>query len=110
MAIDYHHVFPLLVSAIPGLVATDSDCEEPLPYMFINQMVDFVCLKNSDAEWDAFVTLCERLLVEGDDETRYLAMDAIETLAFEPEGLGMSSRFGPKGQEIWKMYYRPKPA
>jgi len=109
MAIDYHDVFPILADAIPGFAATESDWEEPLPYVFMFQMVVFVCSKNSDVEVDSFVALCEHLLTEGDDETRYLAMDAVENLADEPEGPIVALRLGPKGQEIWKTYYRPKP-
>jgi len=109
MTIAYWDVFPILTNAIPGFEATEQDLEEPLPYMFINEMVDFVCLRESELEMDQLAALLEKLLAEGDDETRYLAMDAIEALWQEAEGPMVATRLGPKSLAIWATVFKVKP-
>jgi hypothetical protein len=106
MTIAFWDVFPILAQAIPAFPATEDDLEDPLPYMFINDMVRFVCLRESESEMDQLAELLEKLLAEGDDETRYLAMDAIETLGEKPEGPMVAKRFSPKSREIWATVYK----
>jgi hypothetical protein len=97
-------VFPILASALPDFGASEEDWKEPLAYIFNNEMVDFVCLRESEPDMIRFADLLERLLAEGDDETRYLAMDAIETFVAKVEGPVIAKRFGPKAIEIWSFY------
>jgi hypothetical protein len=106
MAIAYWDVFPILATAIPDFEATEQDHEEPLPYVFISEMVDFVCLQKSEANLIRLAELLEKLLAEGDDETRYLAMDAIETLGQNLEGPRVANFLGPKFLEIWATVYK----
>ena len=106
MTIAYWDVVPIMAQTISAFPASEDDLEEPLPYMFISEMVDFVCLRESESEMDQLAELLEKLLVEGDDETRYLAMDAIETLGEKPEGPMVAKRFGPKSLEVWATVYK----
>jgi len=108
MGIPYWDVFPALASAIPGFEAAEEDQKEPLPYVFLHEMAKFVCLRKSEIEMDQFSTLIEQLLVEGDDEVRYLAMDGIETLAEQAKGHKVARRFGPRALQIWNSVYGPR--
>ena len=106
MPIDYLDVFPILANALPDFPATEQDWQEPLPYIFMSEIVTFVCTKmslDSMEHVEPFIALLEKLLTEGDGEIRYLVMDALEFLdEHKQERELISSRFGSKTLDLWR--------
>lgn len=65
MSIRFDSIFPVLANAIPGFEGSETDWAEPLPYMFMQEMLTFVCEKaasESYIETDLFSALLERFL------------------------------------------------
>jgi hypothetical protein len=110
VTIAYWDVVPIIAQAIPDFPASEDDLEDPLPYVFISDVVLFVCRRQLEFEMDRLAELLEKLLTEGDPEVTYLSMDAIETLGVTREGPIVAKRFGPKFLEIWATVYKIDPA
>jgi hypothetical protein len=105
MSIDYADVFPILAEALPDFQASEDDWEEPTPYFFLGDMVQFVCQKASEGSievLDKFSVLLERLVSDGDSNVRDLVLDALEGLRENSNQDVVSRRFGPKTLEIWR--------
>jgi hypothetical protein len=104
MTIAYADVFPILAAALPDFGASEQDWQEPLPYIFLGQMQDFVCQRaglGSFIEIDQFASMLEKLTLEGDDEVQYLVLDALDGLLdCDLKGL-VAARFGPKVHQLW---------
>jgi hypothetical protein len=106
MSLAYSNVFPVLASAVPGFEASADDWAEPLAYCFLNDMVRFVCdktLAEPGVEAERFSDLLERLIAEGDDETQYLVIDALEGLVEHENKEIVAARFGPLACRRWEI-------
>jgi hypothetical protein len=104
MTIAFTDVFPILASALPGFQADKEDWKESASYFFLSDMVRFVCQRTSPwsiDEADQFAALMEQLATEGDEETQYLVIDALESLWEHEEREIVATRFGPETNQLW---------
>ena len=108
MTIEYCDVFPVLAKAVSGCEPTKQYWDELLPYVFINDLVRFVCDRgypDFDGVLGQFGELVERLLTEGDDEVRNLAHDALDTVCSHKdlaERDAVVQHFGPTTMKAWE--------
>jgi len=104
MTIEYADVFPILAAALPDFKASELDWQEPLPYIFLGQMQDFVCQKarsGSFIESDQFSSLLEKLALEGDNNVQDLVLDGLDGLLDCDLGNLVAARFGPRVRQLW---------
>jgi hypothetical protein len=110
MSISYHDLLPILADAIPGFIAIESDFAEPPPYVFMCEMVKFVCERASTSpsiEAERFAALIENLAQNGDDETKFLVLDAIEDMRERESRELIANCFGARPRELWEMVCEP---
>ena len=104
MTIEYADVFPILAAALPDFKASELDWQEPLPYIFLGQMQDFVCRtagSGSFIEIDQFASMLEKLTLEGDNNVQDLVLDALDGLLECDLRDIVAARFGPKVHQLW---------
>jgi len=102
----YSFVFPVLADALAEFKPSAADLQEPLPYIFMFQMVEFVCdrayagLPQVNPSLRQFATLMERLISDGDSDVHDLAHDGLESVWAREEGEFVASFFGPKTRAL----------
>ncbi|MGA7244614.1 MAG: hypothetical protein WBX19_15610 [Terracidiphilus sp.] len=98
--------FPILADAIPDFRPSEEDWEDQLSYIFINDMVRYVC-DRAYPEFEPmlmqFAALLERLYIEDDSSVHDLAHEALDSLwaRNEQEQEIVAGYFGPKTREVW---------
>jgi hypothetical protein len=111
MSIAFADVFPVLAEALPDFRPSPQELEECLSYVFLSDMVRFVCDRSCSGfpEYEIlmyqFANLLERLIVEGDSDVHDLAHDALDSV-WEREEYGerevLAHHFGPMTRELWE--------
>ena len=104
MSIVYSEVFPILAKAVPGFEPDEEDWKEPAEYIFLYDMVKFVCERTpsrSNTEARALAALLERLLLEGDRDVRDLVQDGLEHVWDCDTREFIAKYFGQKTRELW---------
>jgi len=110
MSISYCDIFPILATAVPDFEPSEVDWEEPLPYMFMHQMMEFVCQKAAVSSYDhceKFAALLEKLAIDGDEETHYLVMDVVEDMRECESKKLIAEHFGPLVRDLWEEISQP---
>jgi hypothetical protein len=110
MSISYGEIFPILAIAVPDFEPSEADWAEPLPYVFMHQMMEFVCRKAAASSHDyceQFAALLENLAIEGDEETQGLVLDVIEDLRECESKELIAEHFGPRVRYLWEEVSQP---
>jgi hypothetical protein len=105
MSFSIADAFPILAEAIPECPPAPEDWEDQLSYIYINDLVRYVC-DRAYVEFEPlhthFAALLEKLYTEGDESVHDLAHDALETVWEHREaGTFVAQYFGPKTREVW---------
>ena len=105
--IRYSEVLRVLENAFPSFQLTEDDREEPAPYFFLADLIQYICHQNaigSRQESERLGGLFERLTVEGDSEVRDLVADAMDVLWESPSKEEVAKHFKPHTAMSWKAY------